>query len=134
MKPLSPKTQYELVAESDLGLPKDEQTVFVYRPLTVAEQALLADHSGAVDEVTGKWQMSMGTQSLMAIHIGLIEVRNFKEDDGSKIELVREDELRYGAYYEIKESFLERISLLERNRLGGHIRGTLTPGVVDSKN
>lgn len=89
MKAVSPKTTYEYVPKCDRELPPDEQTVAVFSHLTIEQEAYLDDRTGSLD-ADGGYQITMGSQNLLALHMGLKELRNFHDPDGNLVELQRD--------------------------------------------
>ena len=70
--------QREYVLQEDRKLPKEEQTVFILKPLGGEQQAIVED-SGYFDGKT-----KIGTQKFETLKLCLIGWKNFKTADGEE--------------------------------------------------
>lgn len=88
MKALTPGSTFDYIDEIDKDLPVDEQTVFICKYLTTAQRQILDDAIGyQTDEGL---VLTLGTSNLLAIHLGLAEIRNFHDAQGNPVELKRD--------------------------------------------
>jgi hypothetical protein len=56
---LDPKATFDYVLEDDRSIPKEDQTVFTLRGLTVAEEAKVAD--SMISSIPGEEELSFGS-------------------------------------------------------------------------
>lgn len=129
---LSLQAMRDYVPVCDRALPKEEQTTFVLRPLSPEDQALLDNVMGEI--VDGAYQLKLGTQSLLAVHLGLHDVRNLKDEEGNEVKLVRSGPVRHGRYQEISDEFLSRIPKDVRDEISSEIRRSAVLGKEERKN
>jgi len=88
MKAVAPSQSIDFVIPDEMKLPKEEQTVFVITPLTVDQQQILDDNSGYTGE--GGYYLTVGKSNLLALHMGLKEVRNLPDENGKDVVLERD--------------------------------------------
>jgi hypothetical protein len=86
---LDPKATFEYVLEDDQSLPKEEQTVFTLRGLTVAEEARVAD--SMIAGLPGQDELSFrsGTHQLTVLRFGLRGWTGFNDAEGTPVEFSR---------------------------------------------
>lgn len=133
MKAISPKGLIRFVPSVDKKLPKEEQTVFILKPLTVEEEAILDDAQWRV--INGKREFSFARKCLAAIHLALVGVENFSDEDGNKFNVEREEfEHETLGIKEIKEEFLAKIPKSVRDEIALAILTSMNPTEEQRKN
>lgn len=120
MRALDIKDTRDYIPECDRNLPENEQTVFVLKTLSAKDQAIVDDKTGSVD-AEGGYKITVGTQNLLLIHLGLVDVRNFKDSNGNDVKLTRSDKLINGIH-EISNDFIIRIPKDIRSEIAYAIR------------
>ena len=122
MKAITPNSSIEYICKEDLNRPKKEQTVFRIKQLSVSEEAFIEDQLGKVKK-GGDFAVSVGTQSLIALHIGLIGVDNLQNGDGKPITFQRDQSGHpiFGAVYPWKNKCLSAIPRRVRNEVAQYI-------------
>jgi len=83
----NPKARFEVVLNSDAGLPKDDQPVFIFRYLSVDEWEKLAKLNDEFDEAGKKDTNTvvMINLAFKAIKMALVGWRNMKVPKGKEI-------------------------------------------------
>lgn len=121
---LDPKATFDYVLEDDRKLEQSEQTVFVLRGLTVAEEAKVAD--SMISSIPGQEELTFrsGTHQLTILRHGLRGWRNFRSADGSEVPF----ETTKGSPRQVTDECLDRLSPLHRQELVAAImdRGTIS--------
>lgn len=121
---LDPKSTFSYVLRDDRELPKEQQTVFELRGLTVAEEASVTDSMilahGGVEELS----VRAGTHALTVLRFGLKGWSNFKNADGADVAF----EVEKGHPRHITDTCLDRLAPKHRQELMQAIldRGTVT--------
>jgi hypothetical protein len=102
---LDPKATFEYVLEDDQSLPKEDQTVFTLRGLTVAEEARVAD--SMISGLPGQDELSFrsGTHQLTVLRYGLRGWTGFLDGEGKPVAF----ETSNGSPRHVKDSSLDRI-------------------------
>tara|TARA_R110000824_G_scaffold209433_1_gene395214 strand:+ start:115 stop:507 length:393 start_codon:yes stop_codon:yes gene_type:complete len=82
---LDPKATFDYVVEDDRKLPKEEQTTFTLRGLTVSEEARVADTM--ISSIPGQEELAFrsGTHQLTVLRQGLRGWSNFMSPGGEEI-------------------------------------------------
>lgn len=77
MQPLSPRDVFDFVPTCDRELPKEEQTVFVLKPLTMRDRRAI--QGGLAQESRGDRVIvhGVGDASLNTFLAGVVDIRNF---------------------------------------------------------
>ena len=132
MKALNPKSIIRYVPSCDKKLPESEKTVFVIKPLTVAEESILDDAQWRV--VNGKREFSFARKAQAAINLALVGVENFFDDEGNKISIEREEFEDENGILAIKDSFLSRIPKTIRDEIALSILSSMNPTEEQRKN
>lgn len=88
MKAANPKSNYNYIVEDDRELPKEEQTVFVLSHLTLEQEEYLDNRVGQVND--DGYAVNAGTIPLIRLHLGLVEIQNFFDNNGKPITLERD--------------------------------------------
>lgn len=132
MKALNPRSITRFVPSCDKDAAKEDQTVFLLKPLTIAEESLLDDAQWKT--VNGKREFSFARKCLSAIHLGLFSVENFKDDEGRNIVVSREDFENDDGIKEIKDSFLSSIPKSVRDEIAIAILSSMNPTEEQKKN
>ena len=121
---LDPKATFDYVLEDDRSLPKEDQTVFTLRGLTVAEEAKVAD--SMISSIPGEEELSFrsGTHQLTILRHGLREWKNFLSSDGKDVPF----EAGRGSPRYVTDACLDRLLPRHRQELVGAImdRGSIS--------
>jgi|TARA_R110000824_G_scaffold379777_2_gene571903 hypothetical protein len=121
---LDPKATFEYVVEDDRSLPKEEQTTFTLRGLTVSEEARVADTM--ISSIPGQEELAFrsGTHQLTVLRQGLRGWSNFMSPDGEEISF----EKSKSHPKVITDDCLDRLSSAHRQELVSAIldRGAVT--------
>jgi len=132
--PILSKSTYDYVPFEDRELPVAEQTVFELKVLTPSDDTILENLMGNVTR-TGAIEMRNGDQNYAALTIGLIGVRNFFDEEGKPIQVVRNQLVKvYGNVNPINDDFLARIPKSVRTELAAQIQLGKEIDEEDSKN
>jgi hypothetical protein len=121
---LDPKSTFEYVLVDDRELPKEQQTTFELRGLTVSEEASVTDSMilahGGVEEMS----VRAGTHALTVLRYGLRGWRNFHDADGNAVEF----ETGRGHPKQVTDACLDRLLPKYRQEIMQAIldRGTVT--------
>jgi len=78
----NPKARFEIVLENDKGRPAAEQAVFVYRHLTMAEEAELMRLYMSINAADDK---AATDATFAAVRFGLLECRNLIDLEGQPV-------------------------------------------------
>ncbi len=115
MKPTNPESTFEYICRADRALPLEEQTIAVLGYLTASQQELLDDSLGFTQDE--KFVFTGGKQNTLALHLGLRDLKNFRDESGNEIRLERDETKKYlpGKVRPIKDEFLDRIPKDVRN-------------------
>ena len=132
MKAITPKEKWEYVPQCDRNLKKEDQTVFILKPLTAHQHALYDDNAAQI--VDGKYMVKHGTQNLMLINFGLESVVNFKDNDGNPIVVERDESRIYHGVNPLTDSFISRIPRPIVVELTGEIYSGSIVGEQEVKN
>ena len=89
MKKVSPNQTKEIVCPWEKNLPVEEQTIFVISNLSAEQEAFLDDNLGYQGDVG--YVLTLGKANLLALHMGLKEVKNLLGDDGENLTLKRDE-------------------------------------------
>jgi hypothetical protein len=119
----SPKSTWKYVLERDRSLPKEEQTVWKLKHLTLAQEHAIIDQV-AYDPITGRGvRQAAGTEHLRSLRHGLVGWENFQREDKTQIEFEAgplggaKDELLYllplGAREELAQAIENELSIDE---------------------
>ena len=76
MDAINPNSTFDHVCKCDRNEPPEKQTIWKIKYLSVREEAILSDNLGAVNK-EGDFRINLGTQGLMALHIGLMVPENW---------------------------------------------------------
>lgn len=122
MKAVNNKSTEKYIAKIDRNLPENEQTIFHIRQLTVEQESIIEDELGRV-KPGGDFAINMGTQSLLALNMGLESVENLFDDDGKPVDMERDEskKLLAGKVRPFQESSLSRIPRAVRNEVAQYI-------------
>lgn len=121
---LDPKSTFPYVLKDDRELPKEQQTVFQLRGLTVSEEATVTDSMilahGGVEELS----VRAGTHQLTVLRYGLKGWSNFKNADGADVAF----EVEKGHPRCVTDACLDRLLPKYRAELSSAIleRGVIT--------
>jgi hypothetical protein len=126
VKALTPKSEFEYVLRCDRELPEEDQTVFILRPLTVSEQAEVADvmfggTAGSEDLI-----VRSGSVQIKTLRKGLVGWKNFLREDGSEVTFAVENK-RKG----IQLQLLDLLSMEHRVELSDAISSGSKPTVAE---
>ena len=110
---LDPRATFDYVLKEDRELPEEQQTVFELRPLTVSEEARVAD--SMIASVPGQDEMSIksGSYQLQILRCGLRGWRNFKNAKGADVAF----DVTKGNHRHVTDDSLDRLSYANRNEL-----------------
>jgi hypothetical protein len=110
---LDPKATFEYVLEDDQVLPKEEQTVFTLRGLTVAEEARVAD--SMIAGLPGQDELSFrsGTHQLTVLRYGLRGWSGFSDGTGNAVEF----QMTTTHPKQVKDTSLDRLLAKHRTEL-----------------
>jgi len=110
---LDPKATFEYVLEDDQALPKEEQTVFTLRGLTVAEEARVAD--SMIAGLPGQDELSFrsGTHQLTVLRYGLRGWSGFNDGTGNAVEFL----MTTTHPKQVKDTSLDRLLAKHRTEL-----------------
>ena len=133
MKAVSPRQVTRFVPSCDQALPIADQTTIIIKPLTVAEESILDDAQWRVDE-SGKRHFSFSLKMLMCLHLGLIGIENFKDEQGEFVSLEREEFADEFGVMRIKDETLARIPKTVRDEIALKIIASNTPTEEQRKN
>lgn len=89
MDAVTPGTTTDYICKCDRGKPTDKQTVFKLSVLTIQEDALITNALGQVTQ-GGDLKVNLGTQSLLALNLGLDGVENLN-NKGKEFVFVRDE-------------------------------------------
>lgn len=119
---VSTREEFDYVMEADRDLPKEQQTVFRLRPLSLRESNEIEDLIG----LGGGEGFPAGTVHTKTIKYGLVNWCNLKDQDGVSVGFEKKDGL-------IKDKMLSMFTTAQRTELFNAIweGATVTPG--DSK-
>ena len=113
---LDPRDTIEIVLKDDAELPEEEQTVWLFKPLTLAAETAIADE--ASDLEGNKIRVKNGSVELWTLRAGLIGVRNWKDSAGNPVELEMVPGTGFlGGKKMVSDRSLGRISLRHRHEL-----------------
>lgn len=120
---LDPRQEFDYVLQCDRALPVDQQTVFVLRGLTVAEEARIEDSLAVLAD--GGVSMRSGEQKLQILRMGLRGWRNFRRADGTEVPFQKVN----GHPGHVTDASLDFLAPEWRTELANAIteRGKLTP-------
>jgi hypothetical protein len=127
MKALSPQDKFDFISKTEVDLDETEQTVFHCKSLTAHEQSIVENCGTSI--VDGKYTLTSGFQTEMVLHLGLVGVSNFKDEQGNEVTLLREKKKTIAGRYErIDDVFLSRIPREIRDEIANEIdsRGRLS--------
>lgn len=82
---LNPRDTFDYVLECDRDLPEEQQTVFVLRGLTVAQEAKVSDSMISTVAGSDEIHMRAGSHALTILRMGLRGWRNFKDESGADV-------------------------------------------------
>lgn len=133
MKAVSPRQVTRFVPSCDQALPIAEQTTITIRPLTVDEESILDDAQWRVD-ADGTRKFSFSSKMLMALHIGLVGIENFSDENGAQIIVEREEFADEFGVKRIKNETLERIPKAIRDEIALKIITSNSPTEQQRKN
>jgi len=121
---LDPQATFDYVLEDDRKLPKEEQTVFTLRGLTVSEEARVADTM--ISSIPGQEELAFrsGTHQLTVLRQGLRGWSNFNSPEGEEVPF---DKSRAHPKV-ITDDCLDRLSSVHRQEIVSAIldRGAVT--------
>lgn len=132
MKAVSTKQSVSYVPECDKDLPQGEQTTFLLKQLSPNEEALLDNMFSSVRG--DSMDMRIGDQQLFALHMGLVGVENFFDEDGNAIKLEREKGKLHGFVQPLTNKFLAYIPKDVRSELANEIIGLGRIDEAEAKN
>jgi len=122
MKAVSVNSTTDYICKCDRGLPKEEQTVFKIRSLSVEQEAVLEDALGQVKQ-GGDFAVNLGSQALLALNLGLENVENLTGPKGKAVKMERDERkaLLKGGVRPWKDESLSQIPRAERNEVAQFI-------------
>jgi len=131
MKQINPKANYDVVCPWEKDLPAEEQTIFHCKVLTLAEEELVDDSLSAMKK-GGDINMKLGSQSNLALHVGLMGITNLPDENGKNISMERDNSGKplIGNTYPWKKSCLLKIEKRARTHVGMAI---INGGKVDEE-
>lgn len=132
MKALTPKQKWEYVPLCDRNLPKEEQVVFILKPLIAEHRAIWQDHSASV--VNGQYVVQQGTQNLMLLNFGLDSVNNLKDYNDNPVVISRNESRSYYGVQPLTEEFLAAIPYDIQIEVATEIYHGTTVGETEVKN
>lgn len=88
MKAVNPKGKFEYIDEIDDDAPENEKTIFVWCHLTTEQRSVIDDAIGI--QTDEGFVVTAGKSNLLAIHMGLLEVKNLCDEEGNPVELKRD--------------------------------------------
>lgn len=106
MKAIDPNATRDYIPFCDREAPANEQTIFELRPLTPREDRLLDNTMTLRD---GDLAPNLGDQHALALHLGLVGVRNFFDATGKDVKITREHTKIHGFVSPIRDSVLALI-------------------------
>ena len=139
MKAVSINQIEKVVHDSEKNLVPEEQTIFVLKPLSLSEQALLKDKNRFAD---GELVLSAGQIEILSLHLGLENVENLIELDNNRqeveVKFERDETKKYikGISRKIrpwKDECLEKIPADVRLWLSLKIRGLDEESLKESR-
>lgn len=111
----------KIVPRCDRNLPPEQQTRFVCRPLTVFEDAQVADMTGFAQ---GKIALNLQQKNVLAFRLGVVAVENLQDVDGKSVELERVPS-EWGLV--LSDAFLSRIHPAVVREIGEAVREMSNP-------
>jgi len=111
------KDRLEFVPKCDRALPKEDQTVFVCRPLSVSEEALVSDLSRYNED--GTLTLNNYQKAVLAFRLAVEGVRNLRDGAGKEVAIDREET---GLGLLVSEKFLGRVGTAVVVEVGSTIR------------
>lgn len=125
MKAIDPRKQFEYVPECERALPESERVVAVIKGLTLSDETAIKD---ALYSGTHGISISLAGQQRMALSVGLVDLKNFKDRDGVLIPVTRDkntglitDEFLFRIPYEVR-SEIARVILESLNATGDELK------------
>lgn len=86
--PLSRNSSFDYVLKAERDLPREQQTIFKCKYLTVDEMAEVEDALGSFDSSTNEMRVKVGSQVVKILRLGLVGWLNFKHPDGTEAQFV----------------------------------------------
>lgn len=126
MKAIDPRKQFDYVPECERMLPESEQVVAVIKGLTIGDETAIKD---ALYAGTHGISISLAGQQLMALRVGLVDLKNFKGSDGVVIPVARDKNTGL-----ITDEFLVRIPYEVRAEIARVILDSLSVSGEELKN
>ena len=115
----SPKQTWNYVLQADRRLPKEKQTVFKLKHLTLAEEQALLDNWSR-DPVTGQGvRNAVGSEHLLVLRRGLVGWTNLVDGDGLDIKF------EPGPWGGATDALLFLIPLMDREELARAIENEM---------
>lgn len=118
---LDPNSTREYVLRDDRSLPPEEQSVFLLRPLTLAQQTAIKDAMASVN-ASQDIKINAGTQELHALRFGLAGWRNVRDSKGNQEEAKGTTSKRNGVdFFTLDDTTIEKIPPKYRAELAEEI-------------
>jgi len=118
---VDPRKEERFVVLAERGLPEEQQTIFILKPLTLREEGLVRDLSFAKDLMSGEYRFSMAQRDSVALALGLRTVLNLVGSDGKEVKFVRKNIPGALGINEFPDEILQRIPYAYRNEVAEHI-------------
>lgn len=133
---VNPKKTIPFILKEQKNDPIEDQVIFNIRVcLTAKEKSFLKDYIWLQGE-SGGYILS-GRQRLTALHMALMSIENFTDEDGNEIILNeregRNKALLHGLYREIKPDVLDAIPDWARDEVASKILGLIDEDVMDEE-
>lgn len=128
---LNPNTEFDYVLESQRDDKKQDQIIWKLKMLSAKEDELL---DNAWSLVEGEMKLNLGTQTRLALDIGLVGVENFFYADGTPVTIERSTRKMHGFVRQLTDETLSAIPKEVRGELAKAIMEGSQIGEEDVKN
>lgn len=129
---LDPIVPFDYILQSQRDDSPQDQIIWKLKPLTAREAAFIEDNSSTM--AGGEWKLTAGTENILSLHIGLVDVLNFTDREGRAIPVKRKGDVVFGIYKPLDDEFLDRLPPAVRVEIASAIRRSAKMESQDKKN